>query len=122
MKSLLLFPFLLACGSSAIVYTADGDSYEGRIKGHGNGHVYIQGQSIDSSEIEDIDHPGNVAGIIGTIVASIGVLSAQENCKEEVKAQDPSLCGGSGVWILTGLPIAIYGFITHSNSVDRAGQ
>lgn len=102
--------------------TEQGALYEGRISGSDRGHVFIGGESIDRRDIEDIDHPGNVAAILGTIVAGVGALSAAGNCSTAARAEDPTPCNSSGLWLLTGIPIAIYGMVTHSESVDRAGQ
>jgi hypothetical protein len=112
----------VACGSSAIVRTNDGRLVEGEIGGHDSSTLSIGGQRLSRSDVADIDHPGNVAGILGTIIASVGALTALGNCTEEARAQDDTPCASSGIWILTGLPIAIYGWVTHSASVDRAGQ
>lgn len=111
-----------ACGSSAIVSTRQGQHYEGEIGGHDAGSLSIGGQKVSRSDVADIDHPGNVAGILGTIAASVGVLSAFGNCSAERRAENETPCASSGLWILTGLPIAIYGWMTHSASVERAGD
>lgn len=113
---------LFACGSTAIVRTNDGRLVEGEIGGHDSSTLSVGGQRLSRSDVADIDHPGNVAGILGTIVASVGALSALGNCTAEARAESETPCASSGVWILTGLPIAIYGWMTHSASVDRAGQ
>lgn len=118
-----LLAFVLGgCGSSAIVRTSDGALYEGYISGHTASTLTIGGQKVERGAVADIDHPGNVAGVIGTIVASIGVLSALGNCTEERRAEDPTPCTSSGIWMLTGVPIAIYGWVVHSESVERAGD
>ncbi len=113
---------LAACGTGATVQTFDGRVYDGRISGHDSGKIYINGTSVERNTVADIDHPGNVAAVLGSIVAGIGALSALGNCSQEKRAEDPTPCTSSGIWLLTGLPIAIYGFVTHSESVDRAGQ
>jgi hypothetical protein len=119
----LLFACALGgCGSSAIVRTSDGSLYEGYISGHTASSLTIGGQKVERGAVADIDHPGNVAGILGTIVASIGVLSAFGNCTEEQRAEDPTPCTSSGIWMLTGVPIAIYGWVVHSESATRAGD
>ena len=122
MISLVVLVLELGCGSGAIVRTHPGGVYEGRIQGSDRETVFISGQKILRREIEDIDHPGNVAAVLGTIVAAIGAFSAIPNCSETQRAEDPTPCSSSGVWLLTGIPIAIYGFVTHSESVDRAGE
>lgn len=119
---LVLFMLLMGCGSGAIVTTHDGRYLEGRIGGHDRGYVFIAGERVPRSNVEDIDHPGNVAALLGSIVAGLGALSATSNCKEENRAADPTPCTSSGIWMLTGIPIAIYGFVTHAESVSRAGE
>ena len=109
------------CGTGATITTHRG-TFAGTITGHTAGHVYIGGAKLKRSEVVDIDHPGNVAGILGTIVAGIGGLAAANNCSEEQRAIDPQPCQSAGLWLLTGLPIAIYGWVTHSDSVRMAGQ
>ena len=118
---LLLALALPACGSGAIVTARDG-RYEGTITGHDTGHVYVDGRPVERQAITDIDHPGNVAAIIGSVVAAVGVLSAAGNCSAESRAESETPCASSGLWILTGIPVAIYGVITHSASVSAAGQ
>lgn len=123
MKYLCLLSLALAaCGTTATIQTFDGRLYDGRISGHEEGRVYINGTTVERKDITDIDHPGNVAAIIGTIVAGIGAVSAISNCSNVTRDDNPAACTSSGIWLLTGLPIAIYGFITHSDSVDRAGE
>lgn len=118
---LLLTLSLVACGSGAIITARDG-RYEGTITGHDGGHVFIDGQPIDRTAITDIDHPGNVAAIIGSIVAAVGALSAIPNCSRDSRAESDTPCASSGLWMLTGIPVAIYGLITHSSSVSAAGD
>lgn len=124
----LAFTFVLAmlgclgCGTSATIQTRDGRVYDGRISGHDGSRIYVNGVPVERREVSDIDHPGNVALILGTIVASVGVVSALGNCTEEQRALDPTPCTSSGIWMLTGVPIAIYGAVTHAESVDRAGE
>lgn len=119
----LLFAFILsACGTNAIVTTRDGRALEGRIGGHDSSSLTINGQVVSRSDVADIDHPGNVAGILGTIAAGVGALSALGNCTAEARAESSTPCASSGLWMLTGIPIAIYGWVVHSESVDRAGE
>lgn len=123
MKRIAAFVLCCSCGTSATIQTIQGGYYEGRITGHDRGHVFIQGRKVLSEDITDVDHPGNVAAWIGGIVAGIGALSAQHNCKEEVRAiEGDTPCQSSGLWLLTGIPIMVYGIITHSESKSRAGQ
>lgn len=122
MKALLLTVALTGCGTTATIQTFDGRVYDGRISGHDGGRIFINGTSVEREAVTDIDHPGNVAAVLGTIVAGIGALGAVGNCSEEKRAEDPTPCTSSGIWLLTGIPIAVYGLITHSESVDRAGQ
>lgn len=110
------------CGSSAIVRTSDGSLYEGYISGHTSSSLTIGGQKVERGAVADIDHPGNVAGVLGTIIATIGAVSALGNCTAEARAEDATPCTSSGIWMLTGVPIAIYGWVVHSESVDRAGE
>ncbi len=110
------------CGTTAIVRTTGGQQFEGEIGGHDSSSLSIGGQKVARSDVADIDHPGNVAAIIGTILASFGAVSSTVNCSAERRAEDETPCASSGLYILTGLPIAIYGWVTHSASVDRAGQ
>ncbi len=113
---------ITACGSSATVQTRDGRLYDGRITGHDAQAIYINGATVPRSEISDIDHPGDVAAVLGTLVATVGALSAVGNCRQETRELEPARCTASGIWIGTGLPIALYGLIVHSESVNRAGQ
>lgn len=111
-----------ACGSEAIIRTNTGASFEGEITGHDDGGVFINGRRISKSEIRDIDHPGNVAAILGTIVAGIGAVTATKNCTAAQIELSKTPCQSSGVWMLTGIPIMIYGFVTHYESAEAAGE
>lgn len=118
---MLLSCAITGCGSSATVQTRDGRLYDGRITGHDAQAIYINGATVQRSEITDIDHPGDVAAVLGTLVASIGALSAVGNCRQDTRELEPARCTASGIWIATGVPIALYGLIVHSESEDRAG-
>lgn len=119
---LLVVSTTLGCGSTAVVRTKTGAEHEGVIGGHDESGLVVGGQRLSRSDIVDIDHPGNVAGIIGTVIATVGALSSIANCTAERREENSTPCASSGIWILTGLPIAIYGWVTHSASVERAGQ
>lgn len=116
MKKIIAALLLCSCGTTATIYTTDGRVYDGTIRGHDRDNVLINGQSVSKRQISDVDHPGNVAGILGTIVAGIGLLNVPA-CTN----QTPGGCARAAVWSLTGLPIAIYGWATHAESTDKAG-
>lgn len=117
----LLALALAGCGTSATV-TTPGAVWTGTITGHTRDRLIVGGHAVARSDVTDIDHPGNVAAWIGTVVAAVGALSATSNCTAERRAQDETPCQSSGVWLLTGIPIAVYGILTHSASVERAGD
>ncbi len=81
---------------------------------------------VPRSQIEDIDHPGNVALALGILAAGFGgmmMLAAAAPC-------DGFGCGlgrayglGLGVPMLgVGIPTAIYGGRAWARSRDRAGE
>jgi hypothetical protein len=124
-KSIAAISVLLttACGSSAIVTTKHGGYYEGTITGGDREFVYVQGEAVPRRDITDVDHPGNVAAIIGSVITGLGLLGLpaceKNNYGEPV---NETRCSGSGLELLTGVPIMIYGIYEYVNSTSKSGR
>jgi hypothetical protein len=112
---------LTGCGTTATISRVNEPTVEAKIIGGDERDVHVDANgttiTIPRSTITDIDHPGNVAGVIGGIVSAYGVANVAvgaENCDKEGAAY----CTGVFLPIGIGLPIMIYGIATYSGSTS----
>lgn len=115
---------LCGCGTKAIIQRANAPSFEGEIVKSDSEYLYVEldysatPMTIPRTEVRDIDHPGNVAAIIGGILSAYGVL----NIIAGVEQCDKSAAFCSGVFLPAsiGLPTMIYGIAVWHRSVSAA--
>jgi hypothetical protein len=122
--SLSLYVLLANCGSTASIQLNDGTGVEGRIVGGDGGergNVYLadgdRTYAIRRTEIADIDHPGNVAATLGSLLTVYGILNimvASSQCSEKGAA----FCTGVFTPLVLGASLLIYGASVYSRSVS----
>ena len=74
---LILNTIIIGCGTTATIIKKNGTRIETEITGSNSTSVYVgtNKSRISNSEIEDIDHPGNVVGGFGAALTAYGVLN-----------------------------------------------
>jgi|GEM_PF-1795072 len=111
------------CSTTAMIYLKDGTSIEGRIKRSDQPSIYVATEdsgeliTIDRSNIEDIDHPGDIYALVGTVLGVLGWAAVI------VAAVDDATCEGMfcgigndivrGVGLAVGIPstaVSIWGW------------
>jgi hypothetical protein len=121
------FMLLTGCGTTATITRRDGGSIDAKIIGGDRDNIYVDGQGysvIPRSEVEDIDHPGNVAATIGGVVTGYGIANIAigvPNCEK----MGPAYCVGVFTPAAVGLPIMLWGIGTYAGSVmalDKAPE
>jgi len=115
-----------SCGTTATVETAIGKSFEGEIVGGDQREVIIEFASgrrraIDRQDITDVDHPGNVAATIGTILTAYGGLNIMLGASR-CNSKEPAFCAGLFAPAVVGLALAVYGFAVYGGSVWAMSQ
>lgn len=106
------------CGSSATIWRADGPTIEGEIAGSSDGVLQVRGyggaiHEIDARQVRDIDHPGNVALVLGLVMTALGglVLSTGDD-----NATTPAVA----FLLLPGITSAVVGTHQYTRSRDAA--
>ncbi len=105
---------LAGCGTSATLMIRNGVQIHGKIVGADAQDIYLQtaggsARPIPKDEVTDIDHPGNVAAAIGSLLSAYGVVNiivVAPGCDRESLA----FCVGVGLPLAVGLPTAFWGF------------
>jgi hypothetical protein len=111
---------LTGCGTTATINTRSESPFDGTIIG-GNSeevrvHVQNHVRTIPRNQIEDIDHPGNVAATIGGVVTGYGIVNIAIGAPE-CDRQGPAFCMGVFIPAAVGLPLMIWGITTYVGSV-----
>jgi hypothetical protein len=122
--SFSLAALITGCGSTATITRVGARPIEAKIVGSDARAIFIETDGVRSpvarDEISDIDHPGNVAATIGTIVTGYGIANialGAENCERGGAAY----CTGVFLPAMIGAPIMLFGIATWAGSVSNAG-
>jgi hypothetical protein len=112
--------FLTGCGTSATITRRSGTAIDAEIISSDEENVYVRSasgtQPIPRREIADVDHPGNVAAVIGGVVAVYGAANiavGAPQCDEG----GPAYCVGVFTPAVIGGSIFIWGLATYDGSV-----
>lgn len=129
--ALSLAPFVTGCGSTAIITRSGLDRpTEAEIVRSDHEMMYVRGRSGDEFGIEHrdvvyIDHPGNVAAIIGGVVTAYGVANIHTGVPKYCEGyQDDNGAGCVGVFLpaAIGGAVMIYGVAVWARSVFSSVQ
>jgi hypothetical protein len=130
---LLLVAVVEGCSTSAAIERRNGPTIVGRIDYSDANRLYVTGDddgrySIERSDVANIDHPGKIGMVIGSITSGVGVsflllAPLAPNCSNRAPTQGPdcwnlraiSVAIGIG-YLLAGLPILIRNLAVHSRS------
>jgi hypothetical protein len=114
---------LMGCGTTATITRINEPEIEGKIVSADDGMLQVEtragNHSIPLQNVTDIDHPGNVAATIGTLLTGYGVANialGAPNCERGGAAY----CLGVFLPATIGLPLMAWGFATWGKSVSAA--
>ena len=123
---LSIFLFVRAtagCGTKATITRVNAPPVEAEIVGGDQENIYVElaggTMPIAREEIEDIDHPGNVAAVIGGLVSAYGIANLALGLPQCEK-QGPAFCTGVILPATIGLPVMIYGIAVWARSRGAA--
>ncbi|MEQ8274822.1 MAG: hypothetical protein RMA76_12565 [Deltaproteobacteria bacterium] len=116
---------LVACGTTATVQTST-RLYEGTIEKSDREYVLVRTGNGDERvrrlDIVDIDHPGNVHGLIGGLIAGYGLVNVGtglDGCKAgfgRTTDEATAFCVGLFIPLVVGTAIALWGGIVYAQS------
>ncbi|MEQ9496530.1 MAG: hypothetical protein RIT81_06720 [Deltaproteobacteria bacterium] len=116
---------LVACGTTATVQTSS-RLYEGTIERSDREYVLVRTEDGDERvrrlDIVDIDHPGNVHGLIGGLIAAYGLVNVGtglDGCKAgfgRTTDEATAFCVGLFIPLVVGTAIALWGGIVYAQS------
>jgi len=124
--TLLAAILLCGCSTTATISRINGRQVEAKIQRSTPGAVVVQTDagkevSISRSDISDIDHPGNVAAVIGGLVSAYGALNiavGAPRCGEGGGAY----CTGVFLPAAIGVPMLIWGLSTWVGSTSAVSS
>jgi hypothetical protein len=110
------------CSSTATIVRTDGPDNEAEIVSSDAGAVYVRGHNgriyrIGRESISDIDHPGNVEILVGSIllgILALGLSESYDHTSRDELALISALYGGPGLSLL------ISGLVHYVPSVQAA--
>ena len=109
------------CGNSATISRGGARSVDAVIVGGDSENIYLDGpggsETVPRSEVTDVDHPGNVAAVLGGIVTAYGIVNIAVGTPSCEK-QGAAFCTGVFLPAAIGLPIMTYGIATYAGSVS----
>lgn len=114
-----------ACGTAAFV-RHDGKLDEGTIQKSDERVLVLEDdgggrQLIPRATVQEIDHPGNVAGLTGAVLATWATLSMYKPSLMGCEGEEAQFCGLQTIPVaIIGFGLAIYGGLTWGSSVNRA--
>jgi hypothetical protein len=116
---------LTGCSTSATITRRFGSPRDAKIVGSDSENVYVETlggrDAIPRSEITDIDHPGNVAAVIGGIVAAYGAANIAVGVPQCEK-QGAAFCTGVFIPAVVGVSVMTWGLGTYGSSVSAVSD
>lgn len=123
--SVIGLALLTGCSTSATITPRYGNAFDAEIIKSDGTTVHVKGpdgsRALKRAEIADIDHPGNVAAVIGGVVAAYGVANIAVGAPQCAK-EDPSFCVGVFTPAIVGASIMTWGISTYIASVVAFGD
>ena len=129
---------LLGCGTSATITRNGGTAFDAKIVDSDAEFLHLESDEhgaglIRRDVVREIDHPGNVAATIGSVLLGFGVAmiaggvameaacSSEDSVLCELKPVAFMIVPGSA-YAAVGLGTAIYGYVVWGGSAWRAGH
>ena len=119
--------FVTGCSTTATVSRRSGPPIEGHIQGGSKNSIMIEadghGVVVPRSDIEEIDHPGNVHTLIGGLLLGYGVFNIAvgvPECDNRPRDERTAYCIGVFTPAVLGAAIMIWGLVTNGGSKSAA--
>jgi hypothetical protein len=129
--AVLLIGALGGCGTTATIRRSSGPAIEAEIVGGDRDNVYYRDDNeygsfrhrtaIGRDEITDIDHPGNVAALLGGILAVYGLINISAGAGQ-CSAREVPFCVGVFLPAAIGVPWFGWGMSTWIGSRSAAQE
>lgn len=107
-----LAALVTGCGLAATISRPGAPTIEGRIVESDENMIYVETKQgvtpIDRASISDIDHPGNVAAVIGAVVSAYGAANIAVGVPQ-CSDQGPAFCVGVFAPAAIGVPVMLWG-------------
>ena len=119
---LVVLALLGGCTTTATIRRSksNGGTVEARILSADNKNVYLESYpnriAIRRDEIADIDHPGNAAAVIGTVLTVYGVFNI-DVAAPQCQRRGAAFCTGVFLPAAIGVPLTIWGLAVYLRSV-----
>ena len=115
---------IAGCGTNATVRQRSGRIVEGTIVRGGPRYLTIETAAgtevaLERAEIDDIDHPGNAAAVVGGLLGAYGALNIYVGMPQ-CSTQGGAYCIGVLAPGIVGLGLFVYGLATWHRSVTAA--
>ncbi|MDI1479272.1 hypothetical protein [Polyangium sp. y55x31] len=111
------------CGTTATISRFNQPEIEGKIVSADDGILVVEtragNDSIALLSVTDIDHPGNVASTIGTVLTGYGIANIAIGV-EDCERGGAAYCLGVFLPAAIGVPLMAWGFATWGRSVAAA--
>lgn len=125
--TLLLLTWLSGCTTTATITLVNGDRVDAKILGGDQDDVIVQTAAgtevpLDRSEISDIDHPGNVAAVVGAIMTvngAVNIVLLAPTCGDGKPTPDVS-CVGAILHTTIGVSVLAWGLTAWWRSTHAA--
>ncbi len=115
-----------ACGTTAIITERDMTRHEVVIVGSTPAELMVATRNgervIPRDQISDIDHPGNVAVVVGAALLTVGALNLAgwHRCQDNQPSDFCAGWAGGGGLALSGLGLLVWGAAVWGQSVHAA--
>ncbi|MGZ3457850.1 MAG: hypothetical protein ACXU86_05015 [Archangium sp.] len=124
--TLLSSLLLCGCSTTATISRINGGTFDARIQRSTPSAVVVQTESgqevsIPRSEITDIDHPGNVAAVIGGLVSAYGLANIAVGAPQ-CGTQSGAYCAGVFLPAALGVSMLAWGLGTWIGSTSAASS
>jgi hypothetical protein len=124
--TLLSSLLLCGCSTTATISRINGRTLEARIQRSTPGAVVVKTESgqevsISRSEISDIDHPGNVAAVIGGLLSAYGAANIAVGAPQ-CSTQGGAYCSGVFLPAALGVSMLAWGLGTWIGSTSAASS
>jgi hypothetical protein len=130
----LLIVSVIGCSNTATIHRRSGPPVEARIIAGTPEAIVVthdgrRGHTIARGDIEEIDHPGNVHGVIGGILAAYGVVNIALGlpiCSDQHRfgssAEQAAFCTGVFAPVTLGAAMLFWGWVTLDASTSAAAD
>jgi len=124
---LVLFALTLGCSTTATVKLRDGREYEGEVTDSNAEWLYLDrdpgtAAHVPRGEVVNINHPGDIHFIVGSIIAGLGVANLAVNADECGEDGCFSMCAVAITPLAVGLGVGTWGLVVWLDSKATAGQ